>query len=301
MEVHQLRYFLAVVETGSFTAAADKCHVSQPSLSIQIAKLEDEAGGALLERHRSGARLTARGRLFWPRAQEALRQLNDSLRDLAEFDGLRRGEVTLGCLPTTGAYLLPPLLKAFRQRHPELTVVLREESSPRLVQALRDGDVDLALVDEAGGGGTADLRAYPLFSEPLLVAVPADHRLAGHGAVAVEALADEPLIVMKSGHGFRTIVLDFLERRGIVPNIVYESGGIETVQALVEAGLGISIVPRMVRKTAGPAYLALLPPTPTRTISLAVRGANVISPAAQALESLVREGFSSGLFGGLPG
>ena len=299
MEVHQLRYFVAVVETGSFTAAADKCHVSQPSLSIQIAKLEEEAGGILLERHRGGSRLTARGRLFWPRAQEVLRQLSDSARDLAEFDGLRRGQVTLGSLPTTGAYLLPPLLKAFRSRHPELTVLLREESSPQLVEDLRSGEVDLALIDEAGSA--ADLKTYPLFSEPLLVAVPADHRLAGHGAVAVEALADEPLIVMKSGHGFRTIVLDYLARRGIIPRIVYESGGIETVQALVEAGLGISIVPRMVRKPSGPAYLDLLPPTPTRTISLAVREAAVVSPAAAAFEALVREGFSSGLFGGLLG
>lgn len=299
MEIHQLRYFLAVVEAGSFTEAAEACHVSQPSLSIQIAKLEDEAGGALVERSRTGARLTARGRLFQPRAAEILRQLEEARRDFDDLDGLRAGEVTLGCLPTTGAYLLPPLLKAFRTEHPHLTVRLREESSPRLAEALTLGEVDLAIVDEAGVG--TGLRSHLLFSEPLLVAVPADHRLAGRGAIAVEALADEPLIVMKPGHGFRKIVMDYLESRGLKPPVVYESGGIETVQALVEAGLGVSLVPRMVKKTPGPVYLDLLPPTPTRTLSLAARAGQGTSPAAEALEASVRAWFSSGSFGGLPG
>jgi len=299
MEIHQLRYFLAVIETGSFTAAADACHVSQPSLSIQIAKLEDEVGGPLLERNRSGARLTSRGLVFQPRATEILAQLAAARRDFEDLDGLRRGEVTLGCLPTTGAYLLPPLLKEFRRRHPELMVRLKEDSSPQLAEALLAGQVDLAFIDEAGL--EPGLRSTPLFSEPLLVAVPADHPLAHRGAIAVEALVDEPFVIMKSGHGFRRIVLDYLKSRGIVPRIVYESSGIETVQALVEAGLGVSIVPRMVRKHPGPAYLDLLPPTPTRTLSLAAREGVVPSPAAAALEASARAWFSSGSFGGPPG
>jgi len=299
MEVHQLRYFLAVIETGSFTDAAEACHVSQPSLSIQIAKLEDEVGGALLERHRTGSRLTARGLVFQPRAVEVLAQLTAAMRDFEDLDGLRRGEVTLGCLPTTGAYLLPPLLKEFRKVHPDLTVRLREESSPQLAEALLAGQVDLAFLDEAGLG--PGLRSTALFSEPLLVAVPADHALAGRGAISIEALVDEPLIVMKSGHGFRRIVMDYLESRNIVPVIVYESSGIETVQALVEAGLGVSLVPRMVRKSPGPVYLDLLPPTPTRTLSLAARAGLTPSPAAAALEASVKDWFSSGSFGGHPG
>jgi len=299
MEVHQLRYFLAVVASGTFTAAAEACHVSQPSLSIQIAKLEEELGGPLVERHRNGVRLTDRGALFLPRATESLRQLEEAVKDMGDLDGLRRGVVTLGCLPTTGAYLLPPLLKAFRATHPGLVVRLREESSPRLAEALLEGEVDLAFIDEAGVA--PQIQAHPLFSEPLVVAVPQDHPLAGRGAVAIEALAKEPLIVMKSGHGFRKIVLEYLERRGIEPQIVYESSGIETVQALVEAGLGVSIVPRMVRKTPGPSYLDILPPTPTRTLSLAVRAGRALGPTAQALQRSIEDWFSSGSYGGHPG
>ncbi len=298
MELHQLRYFLAVVTTKSFTAAADLCHVSQPSLSIQIAKLEDEVGGPLLERHRSGARLTARGLLFQPRAEETLRQLDEARRELDELDGLRRGEVSLGCLPTTGAYVLPPLLIAFRKRHPALLVRLREESSPALAEALRSGEVELAIFDEAGLG--AGLRTTALFSEPLLVALPSDHHLAGRGTIAVEALADEPLILMKTGHGFRDIVVSYLASRGIEPRVVYESSGIETIQALVEAGLGISLVPRMVQRP-GPAYLELLPPTPTRTLYLASLDGPRTNPAARALEATITDWFSSGSFYGRPG
>ncbi len=299
MEVHQLRYFLAIAASGSFTAAAENCHVSQPSLSSQIAKLEDELGGALLERRRTGARLTARGSLFLPRASECLRQLAEARQEIEELDGLHRGEVALGCLPSTGTYILPPLLRPFRHDHPGLTVRLLEESSPGLAQAVLTGEVDLALVDEAGLA--AGLRATPLYTEPLLVALPAEHPLAGRGAVTVEALADEPLIVMKSGHGFRKIVLDYLASRGLEPRIVYESAGIDTVQALVEAGLGISLVPRMVRKASGPAYLDLLPPTPTRTLSLVRREGPTLNPAAAALEATVTQWFSSGLFGDLLG
>jgi DNA-binding transcriptional LysR family regulator len=213
-----------------------------------------------------------------------------------DLDGLRRGEVAFGCLPSTGTYVLPPLLRQFRWEQPSLTVTLLEESSPGLSQAVQNGEVDLAVVDEAGLG--PGLHAVPLYTEPLLVALPAEHPLAGRGAVAVEALAQEPLIVMKSGHGFRKIVLDYLEARGLEPNIVYESAGIDTVQALVEAGLGISFVPRMVRKASGPAYLDLLPPTPTRTLSLIRREGMPVSPAAAALEATVTGWFSSGLFGG---
>jgi len=296
VELHQLRYFLAIVEAGSFTAAAEACHVSQPSLSIQVAKLEDELGGVLVERHRQGARLTARGHLFLPRAVEILRQIEGVRRDLDDLDGLHRGEVILGCLPTTGAYLLPPLLREFRRAHPDLQVHLTEESSPQLAEGLVSGAMDLALLDEAGLG--PGLRSTALFSEPLLVAVPPEHPLAGRGAIAVEALANEPLILMKPGHGFRQIVLDYLQSRGLVPRIVYESSGIETVQALVEAGMGVSLVPRMVRKSPGPAYLDLLPPTPTRTLFLAGRVGSPGSPASQALEALIRGWFSSGSFGG---
>lgn len=283
MEIHQLRYFLAVAQTGSFTAAAHICYVSQPSLSAQIAKLEDELGGPLIERTRQGARLTERGNLFRPRAAEVLRQLESVRNEVAQLDGLVRGSVTLGCMPTTGAYLLPPLLNAFRKANPHIFISLREESSPQLARLLREGDAELAILDEAGLG--VSLRSEMLFNEPLLIALPKQHKFAGRRRMALKSLANEPLILMKSGHGFRKIVLDALVRSGVEANVAYESGEIETVQALVEAGLGVSLVPRVVKRP-GLAYVEILPPTPSRTLHIAWREESVLSPAALAMKDL---------------
>jgi DNA-binding transcriptional LysR family regulator len=298
MEVHQLRYFLAIAQTGSFTAAAFACNVSQPSLSAQVAKLEAELGGLLFDRSHQGARLTARGALFHSRAAEALRQLEIGRLELEELAGLRRGSVDLGCLPTTGAYLLPPLLKAFRQSYPEIQVNLREGSSPMLAQALRESKVDLVLMDEAGVG--PGLEVQVLFSEPLLVALPPGHPLSTQPRIKLSQLALEPFILMKSGHGFRKIVIDALQNSGITPQIVYESDEIGTVQALVEAGLGISLVPRMVCKSPGPTYRELEAPTPSRTLLLAFREASTASPAAQALRNTALSVFANGLEPPLP-
>jgi LysR family hydrogen peroxide-inducible transcriptional activator len=283
MELQQLKYFLAIAQTGSFTAAAKSSHVSQPSLSSQIKKLEDELGGPLFERGRQGARLTQRGELFRPRAAESLRQLEAGRTEAQELSGLKRGSVTLGCMPTTGAYLLPPLLKAFARAHPEIHVNLREESSPQLAKLLRDSEVDLAIVDEAGLG--AGIHGDPLFSEPLLIALPPRHRLAARRRLPLKTLGSEPLILMKSGHGFRKIVLDALAKAGVEPRVVHESGEIETVQALVKAGLGLSLVPRMVCHR-GLAYAEIPPPTPSRTLFAAWKEESALSPAAKALKEV---------------
>jgi len=285
MEIHQLRYVLAVAETGSFTRASEKCFVAQPSLSAQIAKLEDELGGALFNRGRQGARLTAWGEVFLPRAREILLQLERIKGDFEDLAGLHRGSVSLGCLPTTGTYLLPPLLSAFQKLHPGVQVQLTEESSPNLGKALREGRLDLALLDEAGL--VEGLEYNLLFTEPLMVACPRSHRFALRKSLNLVELKGEPLILMKSGHGFRRIMLNSLEDAGVLPQVVYESGGIETVQALVQGGLGLTLVPRMVCHPNGPAYLEIEPPTPSRSLFVAWRGD--LDSATLALRDLTLE------------
>lgn len=281
MELHQLRYFLAIAQTGTFTAASEMCHVSQPSLSAQIAKLEDELGGTLFERGRRGATLTERGDILRRHAADALSRIETARREIEELTGLKRGRVALGCLPTTGAYLLPRLLTAFLTAHPEIHVELKEASSPQLAGALRGFEIDLAILDEAGLG--PGIAREELFTEPLVVAVPPRYRFRAGGSIDLASLAEEPFILMKSGHGYRSIVIDALARSGVTPRIVYESDEIETVQRLVEAGLGISLVPRMVRKERGPSYLSIQPPTPSRTLFLAYREGAPLSAAAQAM------------------
>lgn len=285
METHQLLYFLAVTQTGQFTQAARQCNVSQPSLSIQIAKLEDELGGPLFERTRKGGKLTARGETFLPRAKAILEQMESAREDAQALSGLTLGKVTLGCMPTTGAHLLPPILSAFRKSYPEIQVQLKEESSPDLAGDLEQGEIELAILDEAGLRPGLDHQT--VLTEELLLALPAKHSLAGKKTLSLKQVAEEAFILMKSGHGFRQITLELYRKAGLEPRVVFESGGIETVQALVAAGLGISLVPQMVAKFPGVAYARVSAPKAERTLSLAWRRKASLSPAAEALKKVI--------------
>ena len=286
METHQLRYFLAVALTGSFTQAARQSNVSQPSLSIQIAKLEDELGGPLFERNRRGGRLTARGETFLPRAKAILEQMESAREDAQALSGLTLGKVSLGCMPTTGAHLLPSILTAFRKAYPKIQVHLKEESSPDLAQDLEQGEIELAIMDEEGLRPALDHET--ILTEELLLALPSRHPLAGKKSLALKQVAEEPFILMKSGHGFRQITLDLYRKAGLEPKVVFESGGIETVQALVAAGLGISLVPQMVARFPGVAYAGVSSPKALRTLSLAWRRKAPLSTAAEALKKIIR-------------
>jgi DNA-binding transcriptional LysR family regulator len=291
METHQLRYFLAVTQTGRFTAAAKQCNVSQPSLSIQIAKLEDELGGPLFEREKKGARLTSRGEMFLPRANAILGEMESARKEVEALSNLSMGSVTLGCLPTTGAHVLPKILTAFRKNYPQISVQLKEESSPGLARNLEQGEVELAIVDEAGL--KPSLEHIVLLKEDLLLALPPHHVFSQKKSLALKQLADEPFILMKPGHGFRQITLELFRKAGLTPQVVFESDGIETVQALVAAGLGFSVVPRMVAKVPKVSYVELSQPQASRTLGLAWRQKSKLSPAAQALSRVIQETFKS--------
>ncbi len=285
METHQLRYFLAVAQTGRFTSAAKACNVSQPSLSIQIAKLELELGGPLFDRNRKGGKLTARGETFLPRAKTILAEMESAREDAKALSGLSLGKVSLGCMPTTGAHLLPPILTAFRKSFPKIQIQLKEESSPGLAQDLEQGDLELALVDDAGL--RPSLERQVLLTEGLALAFPVGHLLAKKKELGLKQVAEEPFILMKPGHGFRQITLDYFHKVGLEPKVIFESGGIETVQALVAAGLGISLVPRMVANYPGVAYVELTQPAASRTLYLIWRKKIKLSPAAEALKKVI--------------
>jgi LysR family transcriptional regulator, hydrogen peroxide-inducible genes activator len=291
METHQIRYFLAVSQTGRFTQAAKQCHVSQPSLSIQIAKLEEELGGPLFERTKKGVTLTARGEMFLPRANVILSEMESARKEVEALSNLSMGLVTLGCLPTTGAHVLPQILTAFRKSYPKISVQLKEESSPGLARNLEQGEVELAIVDEAGLKPT--LEHVVLLKEDLLLALPPHHVLSQKRSLALKQLAEEPFILMKPGHGFRQITLDLFRRAELTPQVVFESDGIETVQALVAAGLGFSVVPRMVAKVPKVSYVELSQPQASRTLCLAWRKKSKLSPATQALSRVIQETFKS--------
>src|SRR5271166_5270900 len=289
MNLRDLEYAVCLAGEGQFRRAAARCHVSQPTLSAQIAKLEDELGVQLFERGGRAATPTVNGRALIRQAQIVLDEA-ERLKALARAgqDPLQ-GPFHLGVIPTAGPYLLPRLLPALRERWPQLQLLLREEQTAALLDRLRGGSLDAAILSLPLEGG--DLRWEALLSEAILVALPRDHRLAGQQRIAPRALASEPIIFMEAGHCLRDQSLSVCQAAGL--NNRREdapAAGLETLRQMVMAGIGVALVPEAATLAPfGASELAVYrrfePPEPKRELVLAWRRS---FPRGDALQELAR-------------
>ena len=267
MEMQQLRYVVVVARNGNFSRAAEQCHVAQPSLSQQIQKLEDELGERLFDRMKREVRLTPHGEAFLRRAVRILEEVDAAKREMTDAQDLLRGTLTIGVLPTIAPYLLPQVMAQFAEMFPGVETVVQEDTTARLLKLAHGYEIDFALASQPIRDERLEVKE--LFSEELLLALPPGHPLARKRSVTVADLAGESLIVMKEGHCLGDQVLDFCDRRDVKPKISFRSAQLETVQALVAAGLGISLIPVMaMRSERGdlPEYRSLQSPKPQRKI-----------------------------------
>jgi len=267
MEMQQLRYMVAVARAGNFSRAAEQCHVSQPSLSQQMQKLEDELGERLFERLQRAARLTPAGEMFLRRAVHILEEVDAARREVTEAKELVRGVLTVGVLPTIAPYLLPAVIGEFTDQFPGVEIVVQEDTTARLLKQTLAYEIDFALASLPILEERLEVRN--LFAEELLLALPPGHRLTRKRTVGAADLENERLIVMREGHCLGDQVLRFCDRRDLHPKISFRSAQLETIQALVSAGLGISLVPAMAAKAGRrnwPEYRSLSAPRPSRKI-----------------------------------
>lgn len=288
MELHQLRYFLAVARTKNFSRAAEQCHVAQPSLSQQIMKLEEELGEKLFERNKREVSLTAAGDLFSRHAERVMDELEQARETVSELNGLVRGRVTLGALPTVAPYYLPKRLKQFAVQHPGIDVVVHEDTTAQLVRAVLAKEIDVALVSlpvERVG-----LVAEEFFEEELMVALPDGHPLMKKKSLSLDDLECEAFILMKEGHCLSGQVLQFCRLNGFAARVSFRSAQIETVLAFVAAGAGVSIVPEMActSRLKGVTYRSV--PGVRRSIGVIYRESRPLSRAAQKVVEFLRGG-----------
>ncbi len=268
MEFHQLRYVCAVAETGSFSRAAERCQIAQPSLSQQVLKLEEELGGRLFDRLGRSIRLTESGRAFLPHAQAILRQVDAACASIASNHADVRGNVTLGAIPTVAPYLVPRYTVAFTERFPDARLRIVEETTPILLSGLRDLSIDFALLALPLRHKDLDLR--PIRTEPLLAALPEKHPLASHDSLSLAELRGEPLLMLRDGHCFRDLSLAFCRSANVNPKIAFESGQFSSILGMVAAGVGLSLVPEMaIDRHAGCQYVRLRESRAVRTVVLA--------------------------------
>ena len=267
MEIHQLRYFRAVAECGSFTRAAKREHVSQPSLSHQILKLEDELSAKLFDRTEKVIKLTAAGETFLPTAQSILRQLAEARSQIREIAGVESGRVGVGVIPTVAPFFLPNVLANFAKEHPLIQVNVTEQPGTVLLELLRDHRIELAIMPVHPD--TKGITSTELLQEQLFAVVCDGHPLEKHKKIRLEQLGGAPFLFLKDGHCFREDVLAMFKRANVQPRITFESGCFLTILNMVKAGIGVSVMPEMaVKRGSGCKFIPIESDRPVRTISL---------------------------------
>ena len=290
MELHQLEYFVAVAEEASFTRAASRVHVAQPGVSAQVRRLESELGQQLLDRSGRSVRLTEVGSAVLPFARAALDAVANARLTVDDLAGLVRGQVTVGMVSGCALPVLAELLAGFHDRHPGVAIALVEDNSDRLVERLRDGRLDLALIGWAEQT-PADIDSVVLVDEELVAVVAPGHPLAGTGAgagaragagaITIRQLRDLPLVSLPRGTGVRTALDAACAAAGFTPRIVFEASALPMVVELAGRGLGLAVVPASIPN--GPGILRLTDPQLRSRLELAWRCAPAANPAARAL------------------
>jgi DNA-binding transcriptional LysR family regulator len=283
MELRQLRYLDAVARHRSFTQAALDLHIAQSAISQQVGRLERELGVELLRRTTRRVEVTEAGALVLERGRRALAEVDGVRADLDALQGLIRGTLRLGGVPTVGSAHTAGLIADFSRAHPGVAISVRDDVALTLLRQLRDAELDLvmALVDPNALVGLEGVR---LLEEELVIVAPLDHPLARTKRVRVERLAGEALVI----HGAGSTLSDtFL---ALVPGgrVVAEASDLETVRELTARGLGVSLMPRSVVASDGD-RLAIRPLSPRRTlpISLVWRAGERPTPTAQAFREHV--------------
>lgn len=290
MNLRDLKYLVALADLRHFGQAAEACFVSQPTLSTQIRKLEEELGVTLIERAPRNIMLTAAGQDAVQRARRIVADVEEMKESARRSRDPESGTLRLGVFPTLGPYLLPHIIPGLRERFPQLELLLVEEKSDVLLQRLRDGKLDAALLalplhDE-------QLQAQFLFDEPFLLAVPAQHPLARKKTLRIDALNEETLLLLEDGHCLRDQALDVCRLSGAQEKSGFRATSLETLRQMVASGVGVTLLPALSvhAPIVQPDGIHLVPftaPAPSRRIALVWRKSSALENLLQSLADVI--------------
>jgi LysR family hydrogen peroxide-inducible transcriptional activator len=290
MELQQLRYFLALADLGSFTKAAERCHVAQPSLSQQIIKLEKELQQPLLERLGRTIRLTEAGQSLYEHAMTILASVEEAKCCITEGTADQGGTVNVGAIPTVAPYLLPALASQFQRRQPGANIVLHEDFTEHTIQNCLSGELDLGILAMPVPEG--QLHVEPLFEEELLLALPARHPLAKKRRVTMADLNGQPFILLSEVHCLGRQIVSFCNQESCSPFMVCRTAQLLTVQELVSVGHGVSLLPAMACKldrNSQRVYRHLADVKPMRTLAMIWRRQRYQRPIVQHYIAYLRK------------
>jgi len=254
MELAQLRYFVTIAETLSFTESAALLHLSQPALSYQMKRLEGELGVRLFDRQGRRIALTPDGELFLPLAQGVISRANEAVRVVRDHSGVETGEVCMGAAPSIATYLVPTLLASFHQVFPKVRVALVEGGDLLLHQRVYTGSMDFAIVSHSGSPQSLEVASLGL--EELLIVTAPTHQVADRSAADLAELRDADFVFPFSQYHLTVQVVEACRRAGFEPNVTYQAGSLESLKNMVREGLGVSILPSIAVTEAGRTGLA---------------------------------------------
>jgi LysR family hydrogen peroxide-inducible transcriptional activator len=296
MELRQLHYFVVLAHRLHFTQAAEEIAIAQPALSQQIQALERELGVRLFERTPRHIRLTPAGEALLVHAERMLALADTLSAEMCAYTNVQRGRLRIGLLQTLGASRLSGLLARFHARYAGIEIVLHEDMTEPMVEQLEEGKLDLAWMHTIGTIFPQtvlpkQIEVKVVFTEAVLLAGVSHHPLAGRKHIAWSSLQAEEFILFKPGSGLRQVVLHLAQQAGFHPQVVFESGDIGSIRALVSEGVGISIFPQSVIDAPGRTIipLDLSPALPHRTIQLAWHRQRASTPTIQAFLDFVQE------------
>lgn len=292
MNLRDLKYLIAVADTLHFGKAAQQCHTSQPTLSMQIKKLEDFLGIILFERTNKQVTLTPAGKVIVDYARKIIEYSNDIITYAKSCSDPLSGEFRLGAFPTIAPYLLPKIIPAITTSMPELTVWLVEEKTPQLLKKLESGELDAAIL--ALPILNTQLATSPLFEDRFRLAVPAHHPLAHRKHISLEHIKDETLLLLEDGHCLREQALQVCQLHGAKETQGFRATSLETLRQMVAAGSGITLIPEIAipnTSHSDPAicYIGFSKKTPSRMIGIAYRRSTSRTAVIEMISRIIQE------------
>ncbi|HXF62508.1 MAG TPA: transcriptional regulator CynR [Caldilineaceae bacterium] len=290
MELRQLQYMLAVAEEGHFTRAAEKTFVSQPALSQQIQKLEEELGVALFDRRRGHIRLTVAGEILCRHARRILQEVDDARLALQELEGLKRGSLRVGVVQTVNAYLIPQVVVAFTQAHPAIRLHIEERPAGEIERGLEQGELQLG-IGFVPPDSTA-IIAEPLFTEEMLLVLPAMHPRARRRQAEFRELATLPMVHFSRAFCTRRLLEEYAAGVGIDLHIAVEMNTVAGILATVAEASLATVLPQLALDGQRQPELVGLPlvnPTPQRTVGLLWHQDAYRCAAARAFAEAVKQ------------
>lgn len=285
----QIRAFVSVAQAGSFTAAATRLHLTQSAVSVLISELEEQFGLRLFDRTTRLVQLADAGRDFYPVAEKMLADLHNALSSSKELVAKKRGHVAVAATPLMASILLPKAIGEYTAMYPGISVILQDTLAGLIQQKVRDGEADFGIgtFEKAG----RELVAEPLMADTLVLACPAGHPLANKASVAWRALAGHPFISLTRDNSVGHLIRNSLADAGVEVQSAYEVAYLSTVVGMVDAGLGIAVLPSYaspITQFYNIQIRKLVKPVIRREMSFITRRGRTLSPAAESLKDFLK-------------